>query len=456
MSTTSATTRQWQFPQDVRREYRTARRGQGIRIWDTEGREYIDADSGAISVVSIGHGVTEVADAMAEQAGRLAYVHDGQFQHEAAEELAAAVARFAPGSLNRTAFVSGGSEAVESAVKLARHYHVLRGRESKHVVLSRARSYHGATVFALSLSGVPRRQEPYLPYMASGHPEVVAPYCYRCPLGLAYPSCENACATDLERAIEAVGPEQVSAFISEPIVAAAGPGITPQPGYYERIREICDRHDILMISDEVVTGFGRTGRNFGIEHWGVEPDVIVTAKGLAGGYVPLGAVIMSDAVAETFIGSNTSLVHDFTYGAHPVACAAGLAVLRIIERDRLVDNAAVQGEYLFQRLHALAETQPLIGDVRGKGLLAALELVADQDTGRPAPSSLELGRKVHLAAQARGLMIYPGAGADGVAGDQVLVSPPLTVRADEIDEIVDRLALGLKDVESLTRADVST
>jgi adenosylmethionine-8-amino-7-oxononanoate aminotransferase len=330
---------------------------------------------------------------------------------------------------------------------------VPRGHESKQVVLSRARSYHGATLFALSIGGVPHRQKPYLPYMTSGHPEVVAPYCYRCPLGLAYPACDNACATDLERAILEIGPENVAAFIAEPIVAAAGPGITPQPGYYERIREVCDRHDVVMISDEVVTGWGRTGRNFGIDHWGVEPDVIVTAKGLAGGYVPLGAVIMSDAIAETFIGSGSSFVHDFTYGAHPVACAAGLAVLRIIERDRLVENAAVQGEYLFRRLHELAESQPLIGDIRGKGLLAGIELVADRATGAPAPAELELARKAHLAAQEHGLMIYPGAGTDGVAGDQILVSPPLTVEADDIDEIVERLALGLNDVAKLLTVD---
>jgi adenosylmethionine-8-amino-7-oxononanoate aminotransferase len=448
MGVTQPTTAQWQFPQDARRAYRTARRGDGIKIWDTEGREYIDADSGAISVISIGHGVAEVAEAMAEQAARLAYVHDLQFQHEPAEALAGELARFAPGSLNRTAFVSGGSEAVESAVKLARHHHIIRGRESKHIVLSRDRSYHGATLFALSLSGVPRRQEPYLPYMRSEYPKVVAPYCYRCPLGLTFPACDNACATDLERVIAEVGAEHVSAFIAEPIVAAAGPGITPQPGYFQRIREICDRHEIVMICDEVVTGFGRTGRNFGIEHWGVEPDVIVTAKGLAGGYMPLGAVIMSDTIADTFIGSSTSFVHDFTYGAHPVACAAGLAVMRIIQRDGLVANAARQGEYLFTRLRELAEHQSLIGDIRGKGLLAGIELVANPATGRPAPASLELGRRVHLAAQERGLMIYPGAGADGVAGDTILVSPPLTVQPGEIDVIVDRLALALSDVAS--------
>jgi adenosylmethionine-8-amino-7-oxononanoate aminotransferase len=449
LSTTGVTTKQWQFPQDVRRTYKTAQRAQGIRIWDTDGREYIDADSGAISVVSIGHGVAEVVEAMAEQAARLAYVHDVQFQHSPAEELAAAVARFAPGSLNRTAFVSGGSEAVECAIKLTRNYHVLRGRESKHVVLSRARSYHGATLFALSVGGVPHRQKPYLPYMRD-FPQVVPPYCYRCPLGLEYPACDNACATDLERAILEVGAEHVAAFISEPIVAAAGPGITPRPGYYERIREVCDRHDIVMIADEVVTGWGRTGRNFGIEHWGVEPDVIVSAKGLSGGYAPLGTVIMSDAIADTFIDGNSSFVNDFTYGAHPVGCAAGLAVLRIIERDHLVENAAVQGDYLFERLHELAESQSLIGDIRGKGLLAGLELVLDRASATPAPPELELSRRLHLAAQARGLMIYPGAGADGVAGDQVLVSPPLTVTREDIDEIVTRLAGALKDVtESL-------
>ncbi len=445
-ATESSTSTQRQFPQDVRRRYRTIARGQGIRIWDTEGREYIDADSGAISVISIGHGVSEVVDAMAEQAGRLAYVHDTQFQHETAELLAAAVARFAPGSLNRAAFTSGGSEANEFAVKMARHYHLLHGRSSKHVVISRERSYHGSTLFTLSLSGVPRRQEPYLPYMRPEYPKVVAPYCYRCPLGLAYPACENACATDLERAISEVGAENVSAFISEPIIAAAGSGITPQPGYYERIREICDRYDIVMISDEVVTGWGRTGRNFGIDHWGVQPDVIVTAKGISGGYAPLGAVIMSDAIAETFLGSDTSFVHDYTYGGHPVACAAGLAVLRIIERDRLVENAAVQGEYLIGRLRELAERQGMIGDIRGKGLLVGIELVADRESCRPAPVALELALRVHLAAQDRGLMIYPGAGADGVAGDQILVSPPLIVSREDIDEIVDRLALALDDV----------
>jgi adenosylmethionine-8-amino-7-oxononanoate aminotransferase len=450
MSATDVTAAPRLFPQNLRRSYRTIVRGEGIRLWDSEGREYIDGDSGAISVVSIGHGVSEVVDAMAEQARQLAYVHDAQFLHEVGEALAEEIAAFAPGALNRSTFTSGGSEAVETAVKLARQYHVLRGNREKQVVVSRARSYHGATLFALSLSGVPARQAPYAPYMRSD-PKISAPYVYRSELG-ADP-VGTAYADELERVIDDVGAENVSAFIAEPIVAAAGPAITPPPGYYERIREICDASEVLFIADEVVTGFGRTGRNFGIEHWDAEPDLIVSAKGLAGGYVPLGTVIMSDTIASTFTDARVSFTHSLTYGSHPVACAAALAVLRIIKRDGLVDNAARRGERLFQRLGELAEAQPLIGDVRGKGLLAGIEVVADRETKTPFPPALELARLIHEAAQERGLMVYPGAGADGVAGDQILVSPPLIVKDDDVDTIVERLALALEDVAAAVEAE---
>jgi adenosylmethionine-8-amino-7-oxononanoate aminotransferase len=431
------------FPQNLRRSYRTIVRAEGIRLWDSEGREYIDGDSGAISVVSVGHGVADVVDAMAEQARRFAYVHDGQFLHEVGEALAEEIAAFAPGALNRSTFTSGGSEAVETAVKLARQYHLLRRSGDKHLVISRNRSYHGATLFALSLSGVPARQEPYAPYMRSD-PKIAAPYTYRSHHGADAPGA--AYADELERVIADVGAENVSAFIAEPIVAAAGPAITPPPGYYQRVREICDAYDVLFIADEVVTGFGRTGRNFGIEHWDAEPDIIVSAKGLAGGYVPLGTVIMSDSIASTFADARVSFTHSLTYGSHPVACAAALAVLRIIKRDGLVENAARRGERLFKRLGELAEAQPLIGDVRGKGLLAGIEVVSDGETKAPFPPALELARVIHEAAQERGLMVYPGAGADGVAGDQILVSPPLIVTDDEVDTIVERLALALEDV----------
>jgi adenosylmethionine-8-amino-7-oxononanoate aminotransferase len=446
MSAGEVATRPRLFPQNLRRGYRTIVRAEGIRLWDSEGREYIDGDSGAISVVSVGHGVAEVVDAITEQARRVAYVHDAQFLHEVGEALADEIAAFAPGALNRSTFTSGGSEAVETAVKLARQYHLLRGNGDKHLVVSRARSYHGATLFALSLSGVPARQAPYAPYMRTD-PKIAAPYVYRSELG---PDADGAAyADELEDVIVKAGAEKVSAFIAEPIVAAAGPAITPPPGYYERIREICDARDVLFIADEVVTGFGRTGRNFGIEHWDAEPDVIVSAKGLAGGYVPLGTVIMSEAIASTFADARVSFTHSLTYGSHPVACAAALAVLRIIKRDGLVENAARRGARLFQRLGELAEAQPLIGDVRGKGLLAGIELVADREAKAPFPPGLELARAIHEAAQERGLMVYPGAGADGVAGDQILVSPPLIVTDDDVETIVERLALALEDVAAV-------
>jgi adenosylmethionine-8-amino-7-oxononanoate aminotransferase len=431
------------FPQSS--ELPVAVRGKGIRIWDEGGREYLDACSGAISVISIGHGVDEVADAMAEQARTLAYVHSTQFGHAGSRELANRIGELAPGSLNRAVFYSGGSEAVEGAVKLARHYHLMRGRDTKHLVLTRRRSYHGATLFTLGVGGVVSRQLPYQPYLAMT-PKQVECNPYRCPFGQRHPCCDLACAGDLERVIAEVGADAVSCYLAEPIVAAAAPGLTPPPGYFERIREICDANDILFIADEIVTGWGRTGRMFGIEHWDAEPDMIVSAKGLSGGYLPLSTVIFSDAIAEVFEGAGTPFVHNYTYEAHPVAAAAALAVLRIVERDGLVENAARQGEHLFARLVQLAEEHPLIGDVRGKGLLAAFELVADRDTREPLPPQLGATTKLHRLARERGVLIYPGAGADGMVGDQFLVSPPLVVTRADIDAIVDSIALALGDL----------
>ena len=426
-------------------ELPVAVRGEGIRIWDDAGREYLDACAGAISVISIGHGVAEVADAMAEQARELAYVQSTQFSHLRSRELAERIGALAPGTLNRAIFYSGGSEAIEAAVKLARHYHLLRGRDSKHLVLTRRRSYHGATLFTLGMGGVEARRVPYQPYLTAT-PKQVECNPYRCPFGDRHPCCDLACADDLERVIADVGADAVSCYFAEPIVAAAAPALIPPPGYYERIREICRANDILFVSDEIVTGWGRTGRMFGIEHWDAEPDMIVSAKGLAAGYMPLSTVIFSDAVAAVFEGAGRPFVHNYTYEAHPVAAAAALAVLGIIERDGLVENAAVQGEHLLARLNGLAEQFPLIGDVRGLGLLTAFELVADRATRTPLPPALGVTARLHRLARERGVLIYPGAGADGIVGDQFLVSPPLVVTRADLDEIVDRIALALGDL----------
>lgn len=435
------------FPQDLRGELPVAVRGEGIRIWDRDGHEYIDACSGAVSVMSVGHGVSEVIDAMAEQARALAYVHSAQFLHPVGEELATRIARLAPGSLNRSMFYSGGSEAVEASVKLARHYHLLRGRGSKHLVLSRRRSYHGATLFALGIGGVTTRQAPYTPYLSTT-PKQVECYPYRCAFGPDHPCCDLACAEDLGRVIREVGPEFVSCYIAEPIVAAAAPGLTPPPGYFERLREICDEHEILFISDEVVTGWGRTGKTFGIEHWDSEPDIIVTAKGLSGGYAPLSTVVFSDEIAAVFEGAGTPFVHNLTYEVHPVAAAAALAVIGIIERDHLVENAARQGERLHARLRDLAEEEPMVGEVRGKGLLSGFELVTHRDTKRPLDPALGVTKRLHRLARDRGVLIYPGLGGDGVVGDQFVVSPPLIVNEEDVDLIVDRIAVAVGDLRT--------
>jgi adenosylmethionine-8-amino-7-oxononanoate aminotransferase len=431
------------FPQSS--ELPVAVRGKGIRIWDEHGNEFFDACSGAIAVTSIGHGVDEVAAAMGEQARTLAYVHSMQFGHAGSRELADQIGRLAPGSLNRAVFYSGGSEAVEGAVKLARHYHLMRGRETKHLVLSRRRSYHGATLFTLGIGGVASRQEPYRPYLTET-PKQVECNPYRCAFGPSHPCCDLACADDLDRVIAEVGADAVSCYIAEPIGAAAAPAQIPPPGYYERIREMCDANDILFIADEIVTGWGRTGRMFGIEHWDAQPDMIVSAKGLAAGYMPLSTVIFSEAIAAVFEQSGTPFVHNYTYEAHPVAAAAALAVLRIVERDGLVENAAIQGEHLLARLQGLAENQPLIGDVRGLGLLTAFEVVADRDARTPLAPGLGVTARLHRLIRDRGVLVYPGAGGDGMVGDQFIVSPPLVVTRAEIDEIVDRIALALGDL----------
>ena len=426
-------------------------RAAGVRLWDVDGKEYIDATSGAIAVISVGHGRQEVIEAMTEQARRFSYVQGGRFRHEVADELAAELARSTPGDLNRAIFVSGGSEANETAIKLARAYQLIQGHMERYKVLSRERSYHGNTLGALSVSGYDQRREPYEPLLLQ-IPKVREVNYYRDDSGMSYEEYGRACADDLERAIHEAGPREVSAFIAEPIVGAAGAATTPPPGYFERIREICDAHDILFIADEVITGLGRTGRNFGIDHWGVTPDIIVTAKGLAGGYAPLGAVLISERVERVFRDAGQPFMHGYTYMSHPVSCAAGLAVLRIIEREGLVQNAAARGALLFEGLEQLKAEHPLIGDIRGKGLLAGVELVRDRDTREPLDPELGVSMRLVQAALDHGITVYPCQTGLGHS-DQFLVSPPLISTANDIEEIVNRLSLALDDVEESLRAD---
>ena len=420
-------------------------RAEGIRMWDAEGNEYIDGTSGAISVASVGHGRREVADAIHAQVLSMDYVHDNDFHNEPAHALSAKVTEFAGGDFSHAVFFSSGSEAIESAIKLAHNYHVTKGQPQRNIVIGRKRSFHGATFMALAVGDVSARKSIYPGYMSLATAKIPAPYCYRCPFGKTYPECQIACAEDLERTILELGPDNVSAFIAEPVVGAAAPGLTPPAGYHEKIREICDRYGVLWIADEIVTGFGRTGRNMGYMNWDAQPDVLVVAKGMSGGYIPLSGLIISEKVVRPFIESNGRFTHGLTYQNHPVACVAGLAVVGIIEREGLVQNAAVQGAYLESKLRDVAARLPIVGELRGKGMLWGMELVRDRTTREPFDRALGVGGMVHQTGLRNGLVIYQSGGSF-TASDEVFISPSLICTREDIDEIVARYTRTLEQV----------
>jgi adenosylmethionine-8-amino-7-oxononanoate aminotransferase len=383
--------------------------------------------------VNVGHGREEIASAMAAQAATAGYVHGTQFTSEVLEEYARRLSVHVPGDCRRLYLLSGGSEATETAVKLARAYHLARGEPERHKVIGRTVSYHGNTLGALSLSGRPTLQAPYVPLL-SHTPRAAAPFCYHCPLGLEYPSCALACADDLETVIEREGARTIAAFIAEPILGASAGAAVPPGDYTRRVRETCRRHGIVYIDDEVMTGFGRTGRWFGIEWTGVAPDLVTCGKGMAGGYMPVGAVLASEAIADT-VERAGGFVNGFTFSHHPVTAAACLATLEILEREGLVERAAVMGERARARLQEL-RARKQVGDVRGRGLMLGVELVADARTHRPFPRGEKRAEAVAASAFARGLIVYPSAGcATGTEGDLVMLAPPLVVTDDELDEM---------------------
>ena len=440
------------FLYDLRAPLRVAVRGEGSYFWDAAGRRYLDGAAGFV-VSNLGHGNAEVAEAMAQQARTLALAPFTMFANEPALRLAERLARYTPGDLNHAAFVSGGSEAVEVAIKLARQYWVERGRPSKYKVIGRWQSYHGNTLGALSVGGNRPRRRPYEPLLLD-LPKIPPCYPYRCPPGVPPEAWGERGADYLEEAIVAAGPDTVAAFIAEPVVGATLGSAPAPPGYFQRIRQICDRYDVLFIADEVMTGFGRTGRRFGIEHWDVVPDIMAVAKGISAGYVPLGAAICTTRVYEAFRPPHGSgqFVNLFTYGSNPLCCAVGDVVLRITEEQDLAGRAARLGAYLRDRLSPVLAS-PIVGDLRGLGLMLGLEFVQDTATREPFPPSARVAARVAAAALARGVFIYPGVGTvDGTRGDHVMIAPPLTVSEAECDELA---AAVLDAVDAVARELVS-
>lgn len=434
-----------------RKTFPAAVRGEGVYLWDASGKRYLDF-SGSAAVNLIGHGVAEITAAMVAQARQLEFAHSSQFVTPVAEEYAQEVLEFAGQNFQGGSvyFTCGGSESIETALKLARQYQVEIGQTKRYQVLSRGQSYHGSTLGALSVSGNRRRREMYLP-MVREFAHVAFPYCYRC----AY-DCTDGCrncgqeyAADLETAIDAANGE-AAAFIFEPVSGATLGAVVPPPGYLQSVAEICRRHGVLLIADEVMTGMGRTGRNLAVQHWDVAPDILVTAKGLSSGYAPLGAVITTRKVTDAIANGSGAFLHGFTYNSHPISLAAGRAVLQRLQRERLVEAAdsSRKGSTASQLAGALQSLNTLdkVGEVRGIGLLWGVEFVADKASKKPFSPELNFAGRVGQAAAARGLLVYPMQGCvDGISGDHLLLAPPAVITAEQIAWAVEQLGQGIQE-----------
>lgn len=424
------------FYRNLRREFPRVVGGRGAWLVDAQGREYLDGSGGAI-VANVGHGVPEIAAAIGRQASEVAYATGAVFTSEAAEQLAAELDTVLPEPLRYSYFLCSGSEAIEASVKLARQYWRERGFDGKWKVVSRHPSYHGNTLTALSLSGREHYRAIYRPLLTE-FPRVPAPDRYRCPEG---PTWTGEAVVE---AIEREGAETVAAFIAEPIIGSSLGAMMPEPAYYAHIKEACDRHGVLYIADEVMAGMGRTGRWFSFEHFGVIPDIVVTGKGLSGGYAPLSAVVASRPIVETLRAGSGSFVHAQTYSHMPLTCAAGLATFLYLKAHNLVERVAALEDTFFRHLEVLRR-HPAVGDVRGKGLLAGIELVADQPTKRPFARSERVVERVADAALGHGLIVWPNAGhLDSGDGDIIMLGPPFTVTEPELDELVARLLRALE------------
>jgi adenosylmethionine-8-amino-7-oxononanoate aminotransferase len=437
-----------------RKAFPPAVRGQGVYLWDQAGKRYLDF-SGSAAVNFIGHGVQEIVAAMAQQAKQLEFVHSSQFTTPVAEEYAQELLEFAGENFRGGSvyFTSGGSEAIETALKLARQYQVEIGQERRIQILSRAQSYHGSTLGALSVSGNKRRREIYTP-MVREWAHVGMPYCYRCAVDCSdgCRNCGQEYAAELESAIENAN-RSVAAFIFEPVSGATLGAVTPPPGYLQSIAEICRRHGVLLIADEVMSGMGRTGRNFAVEHWDVAPDILVTAKGLSSGYTPLGAVIASSRVVEAIASGSGAFLHGFTYNAHPMSLAGGRAVLRHLKERNLPQAADSErepsaGAGLARALEGLRGLET-VGDVRGIGLLRAIEFVADKERKRAFPPKENFAGVVAAASAKREVLVYPMQGCvDGTSGDHLLIAPPAVITEEQINWAVEQLQDAILEVSS--------
>ena len=440
-------TRSGLFPRNFKKTFPIASRGEGCWIIDENGRRFLDA-SGQAAVVSIGHGVAEIGRAMAEQASEIAFAHTSQFHTAQAAKLAERLLAMAPPNFRnsgRVYFTSGGSEATETAIKLARQFHLENGEKDRYRVISRRQSYHGSTLGAMSVSGNVARRAPYEPLLAEwGH---IAPcFCYHCPFGKTFPQCELACADDLQTHLGTGKRADAAAFIFEPVVGATLGAAVPPEGYAVRMVEICRKNGILLIADEVMSGMGRTGKPFAVQHWGIEPDMILVGKGIASGYAPLGAVLVSGRIVEVFERGSGAFMHGFTYQAHPVSTTAGNAVLDYLEAQKLFERVSPAARSLRGALSQI-ESHTHVGEIRGLGLLLGVEFAKSKTTREPFSREENIAEKIRQACLEESVLTYPTQGCvDGLRGDHILLAPPFTISAEECALIARALQSALAKV----------
>jgi len=431
--------------------YPVACSGRGVIIRDSTGKEYIDASSGA-AVSCLGHSHPDILAAMREQLDSLAYAHTSFFTTQVAEELADDLMAHAPKGMSQVLFVSGGSEAIEAALKLARQYFVERGEPQRRYIIARRQSYHGVTLGALAVGGREWQRKQFAPLLIETH-HVSPVYEYRERRVDETPQAYGErLVQELETKIEALGGGNVIAFVAETVVGATLGAVPAVAGYFRRVREICSRHGILLILDEVMCGMGRTGTLHACEQEGISPDLMAIAKGLGGGYAPIGALLMQEDIFQAVADGSGAFQHTHTYMGHPLACAAALAVQRVMRRDNLLANVRAQGAHLSRRLKERFGNHPFVGDVRGRGLLQGVELVADRGTKEPFDPKLKMHARVKREAMTRGLMVYPmGGTSDGTRGDHVLIAPPFIIDDGTIDTIVERLGEAIDAATSQIR-----
>ncbi len=432
----------WHYPKIVH--------GNGIYLVTDDGKRFIDGCSGS-AVANIGHGNKEVAEYAKEQIEKIAFTHLSRWTVDVIEECAEKVANWCPNNLNHVYFVSGGSEAVETAIKMARQYYVERDGKSssKWKVISKWYSYHGATLGALSVTGSIARRKLYDP-MLTNSPKINQFYHYRNPWGAKdlYETSVLA-AKELETEILRNGAENIAAFISEPIIGSAAPGVHPEKIYFQMVREICDKYDILFIMDEVMAGSGRSGTTMASILFETNPDIIAVAKGLSSGYTPIGAAVCNDEIFNTImINGSGHFVHGHTYASNPLSCAIASKVMEIIERENYIENGRKQGEYLLNKIQSLYK-YPIVGDVRGMGLLLGIEFVKNRVTKEPFNQSLKVNRRINNACMEEGLVLYPGGGSANGAGDHVLIAPPINIKRDEVDILFDKLETAIKKINDV-------